>query len=156
MELKDYDSVQQSLDLSDGLVIVSEILDKSFEMPDNPSKFNDHLFSERFACPLDNIQIAEIEPRTFSFNSPHGACTKCSGLGKILKVDETLLFSEEISITEGGILPFKNIFRNFFAPVCGQTMHHNRSFFRKIKNFSIDLKILKNLLPLHLFLFLAH
>lgn len=103
------DSVQQSLDLSDGLIIISEILDRSFELPDYPKKFGDHLFSERFACPIDNIQIAEIEPRTFSFNSPHGACSQCSGLGKILKVDENLLFSKEISITEGGILPFKNM-----------------------------------------------
>ena len=87
-------------------------MDKSFEIPDYPKDFDDHLFSERFACPLDNIQIPEIEPRTFSFNSPHGACPECSGLGKILKVDEGLLFSEEISITEGGILPFKNMFEH--------------------------------------------
>ena len=106
------DSLEKSLKLSEGLVKVSEILDKSLEMPETPKSFNDHLFSERFACPIDNIQIPEIEPRTFSFNSPHGACPSCNGIGKILKVDAESVFSKEISITEGGILPFSNIFEH--------------------------------------------
>ncbi|MCH7641156.1 excinuclease ABC subunit UvrA [Patescibacteria group bacterium] len=106
------DSIEQALKLSDGLVILAEILDKSFEMPQYPKKFSDTLFSERFACPVDNIQIPEIEPRTFSFNSPHGACPTCNGIGKILKVEPDLVFSPEISITEGGILPFKNMFEH--------------------------------------------
>ena len=106
------ESVEQSLGLSDGLVIVSHIKDKSFDFPEFPKEFSDHLYSEKFACPIDNIQIPEIEPRTFSFNSPHGACENCAGIGKILKVDPDLLFSRELSITEGGILPFANIFEN--------------------------------------------
>ena len=81
-------------------------------MPDYPKKFEDHLFSEKFACPVDNIQISEIEPRTFSFNSPHGACPTCSGLGKILKVEPDFVFAPEISITEGGILPFATMFEH--------------------------------------------
>lgn len=104
------DSIGQALKLSEGLVILTEILDKTFEMPEYPKKFTDHLFSERFSCPVDNIQIPEIEPRTFSFNSPHGACPTCNGIGKILKIEPNLIFAPEISITEGGILPFKNIF----------------------------------------------
>ncbi|OGM12179.1 excinuclease ABC subunit A, partial [Candidatus Woesebacteria bacterium RBG_16_36_11] len=104
------DSLEQSLKLSEGLVMFSQILDKTFEMPTVPKSFKDHLFSEKFACPTDNIQIPEIEPRTFSFNSPHGACPMCLGIGKILKVDKNLIFSEELSITEGGILPFSNMF----------------------------------------------
>ena len=106
------DSVQQALNLSQGNVILSKILDKEFEFPEYPKKFNNFLFSELFACPLDNIQIPEIEPRTFSFNSPHGACPGCSGLGKILKVDPNIIFSGEISIKEGGILPFSNMFEH--------------------------------------------
>jgi len=82
------------------------MLDKSFEMPESPKIFSDHLFSERFACPIDNIQIPEIEPRTFSFNSPHGACPSCNGIGRILKVESSLVVSPEISISEGGLLPF--------------------------------------------------
>jgi excinuclease ABC subunit A len=106
------ESIEQSLKLSEGLVIVSEVMDASFEMPEIPKKMTDHLFSEKFACPIDNISLPEIEPRTFSFNSPHGACPTCMGIGKILKVDTERVFSEEISITEGGILPFSNIFEH--------------------------------------------
>jgi excinuclease ABC subunit A len=100
------------LKLSDGLVIISEIKDVSLEMPEYPKKYEDHLFSEKFSCPVDNIQIPEIEPRTFSFNSPHGACSTCSGIGKILKVDSNLIVSPELSIKEGGFLPFSNIFEH--------------------------------------------
>lgn len=106
------DSVEQALKLSEGLVIVSEVSDDTFEFPQYPKNFSDHLFSERFACPVDNIQIPEIEPRTFSFNSPHGACQTCNGLGKILKVEEDLVFSLELSIMEGAILPFGTMFEN--------------------------------------------
>lgn len=106
------DSIQKALLLSEGLVIISEIGDKGFEMPDFPKEMTDHLFSEKFSCPIDNISIPEIEPRTFSFNTPHGACPTCSGLGKILKVEPNLVFSDELTIKEGGILPFGHMFDN--------------------------------------------
>ncbi|MFI5241221.1 MAG: excinuclease ABC subunit UvrA, partial [Microgenomates group bacterium] len=106
------ESIQQSLNLSEGLVVLSQVLDSDFTMPDFPKKFEDHVFSERFACPVDNISLPEIEPRTFSFNSPHGACPTCTGLGKILKVDPELVFAPEITIMEGGILPFSNMFEH--------------------------------------------
>lgn len=104
------ENIEQSLKLSDGLVIVTHIKDNSLELPSNPKEFEDHLFSENFACPVDNIALPEIEPRTFSFNSPHGACPKCSGIGHILKVDPDSIFSWELSIMEGAILPFSNMF----------------------------------------------
>ena len=104
------DSIQQALNLSDGSVVLAEIKDKSFDIPEYPKEFSNHLFSERFACPVDNIELPEIEPRTFSFNSPHGACPSCTGLGKILKVEPELIFASELSITEGGILPFSSMF----------------------------------------------
>lgn len=103
------DSIQQALNLSGGTVTLAQVLDLGFEMPESPKKFENHLFSERFACPVDNISLPEIEPRTFSFNSPHGACPTCTGLGKILKIDPNLLFSDELTISEGGILPFANM-----------------------------------------------
>ncbi|MFC1710046.1 excinuclease ABC subunit UvrA [Patescibacteria group bacterium] len=103
-------SIEQSLKLSDGLLIVSEIKDKGFSIPEYPKVFQDHLFSERFSCPVDNIQIAEIEPRTFSFNSPHGACPKCLGIGHILKVNPDIIFAKDLTILEGGIIPFSNMF----------------------------------------------
>jgi len=80
------DSLQQALNLSEGLVIVSEIEDKGFDLPELPQKLTDSLFSEKFSCPVDNIEMPEIEPRTFSFNSPYGACPGCSGLGKFSKL----------------------------------------------------------------------
>ncbi len=104
------DSLSQALNLSEGSVILSEILDSDFEMSKTPKEFRDHLFSELFACPVDNIQIPEIEPRTFSFNSPFGACPDCSGLGKVLKIDPQKIFAFDLSITEGGILPFSRLF----------------------------------------------
>ncbi len=106
------DSIGQALNLSEGLVVFARVLDREFAMPPTPKSFEDHLFSERFACPVDNISLPEIEPRTFSFNSPHGACPICTGLGKILKVDPNLIFSPELSIMEGGILPFANMFEH--------------------------------------------
>lgn len=106
------DSLSNALKLSDGLTTLAIIKDAALEMPEYPKEFEDHLFSEKFACPQDNISLPEIEPRTFSFNSPHGACNQCSGIGKILKVEPNLLFSYDISITEGAILPFSNIFEN--------------------------------------------
>ena len=104
------ESIEAAISLSDGLVIVAEVLDSAFEFPDKPQKFADHLFSQRFACPVCNISIGEIEPRSFSFNSPHGACFKCAGIGSLLKIDPTLVFNPNLTISEGGILPYSKMF----------------------------------------------
>lgn len=103
-------SIEQALGLSDGLVIFTQVLDSALEFPEKPKKFEDNLFSERFACPVDNVQLPEIEPRMFSFNSPHGACTRCSGLGIILQVNQDLLINPRLTIDEGGILPYNRAF----------------------------------------------
>ncbi|MBI2268373.1 MAG: excinuclease ABC subunit UvrA [Candidatus Blackburnbacteria bacterium] len=105
-------SIEQGLALSDGLVMLSEVLDAGFDIPDNPKNLQDHLYSERFTCPVDNLSFPEIEPRTFSFNSPHGACPTCSGIGTLLKIDPTRIFNPELTIAEGGILPMSNMFEN--------------------------------------------
>jgi len=106
------DSVEQALKLSDGLLIISKVLDTGFEMPEYPKKFEDHLYSEKFSCPVDNISLPEIEPRTFSFNSPHGACPECSGIGRIRKVNPDLIFATELSVKEGGIIPYATTFEH--------------------------------------------
>lgn len=106
------DSMEQALGLSEGLVVVGHVQDKALEFPPIPKVIEDHLFSEKFACPFDNIQIPEIEPRTFSFNSPHGACPSCNGIGKKKKVNHELVFSPKLSITEGAILPFATMFEH--------------------------------------------
>ncbi len=105
-----FDSVSQALKLADGYVILCEVRDASFVIPDYPKDYIDHLYSEKFSCPKDNISLPEIEPRNFSFNSPHGACPTCTGLGKLLKVVPELVFSPDLSIMEGGILPFSSMF----------------------------------------------
>lgn len=129
------DDVEQALKLTEGLVVASEVLDKGFSMPESPKEFKDHLFSEKFACPIDNIQIPEIEPRSFSFNSPQGACEECNGIGKILKAEVDLVISEELSILEGGILPFQNMFEHdtwysrIILEVCRQNgINPNKAF----------------------------
>ena len=99
-------STEQGLKLADGFIIASVILDKTFEIPQYPKELRDHLFSEKFMCPVDNISLPEIEPRTFSFNSPHGACPKCNGLGSLRKVDEQAVMNPNLSVAEGAILPW--------------------------------------------------
>ncbi len=102
-------SIETAVKMGEGSVIASEVLDSSLEFPANPKKMEDHLFSERFACPVDNIALSEIEPRLFSFNSPHGACPTCSGLGSLLEIDETMVLNPILSIDEGGILPWSKL-----------------------------------------------
>ncbi len=101
--------VEQALKFGDGEMIISIIKDASFEMPEKPEKMEDQLFSEKFACPVDNLSLSEVEPRIFSFNTPHGACPECSGLGRVLNVDPELVFNDNLTINEGGIVPFFNI-----------------------------------------------
>lgn len=104
------DAVEQSLGLSQGLVYVGFIGDPGFEMPEHPKSVKDIVYSERFSCPVCNISIPEIEPRSFSFNSPHGACPHCSGIGSILSVDPGLVIAPALSLSEGGIIPFAKMF----------------------------------------------
>ncbi len=104
------DAVSQALTLSDGLVTVGVVEDSGFAFPDKPKKVHDHIYSEKFACPVCNISIPEIEPRSFSFNSPHGACGECSGIGTILTVDPDLVINPELTVSEGGLLPFARMF----------------------------------------------
>lgn len=105
-----FDAVEQAVKLSEGLVIFSRVLDKGFDLPSKPVKLEDRLFSQKFSCPVDNISFPDIEPRMFSFNSPHGACPTCTGLGTLLKIDEQLIINPRLTISEGGILPYANTF----------------------------------------------
>ena len=101
--------IEQGLRLGSGEILVAVILDSGFSIPEKPKKMEDELFSEKFACPVCNIFLSEIEPRIFSFNTPHGACPTCSGLGTILNVDRDLVFNENLTIAEGGITPYFNL-----------------------------------------------
>jgi len=74
-----------------------------------PRQFRDLIFSENFACPKCGFSMAEIQPRTFSFNSPYGACPTCSGLGTQMHADPELVIpNKNLSIAEGAIKPWIN------------------------------------------------
>jgi excinuclease ABC subunit A len=102
-------SLETALKLGEGFAIVSDVLDASLEFPANPIKMNDTLYSEKFACPKCNIALPEIEPRTFSFNSPHGACPTCTGLGSLLKIDPESILNPILTIAEGGVLAWSHL-----------------------------------------------
>ncbi|MBP7898511.1 MAG: excinuclease ABC subunit UvrA [Candidatus Gracilibacteria bacterium] len=90
------DSIEIALKHGEGLMIVL----------DNETK-EENVFSERFACPHCNISIPEISPRFFSFNSPHGACPTCHGLGTKLEIDPTLVLpNKDLTLAEGAIMPW--------------------------------------------------
>jgi len=90
------DSIEIALKHGEGLVVIQ----------DNDSK-KEETFSERFACPDCNISIPEISPRFFSFNSPHGACPSCHGLGTKLEIDGSLIMpNRELTLAEGAIMPW--------------------------------------------------
>lgn len=109
-KLRVSNDVEQALKFGNGELIIVIIEDKGFEIPEKPKKMQDHLFSEKFACPTCNISMPKVEPRIFSFNTPHGACPECNGLGTVLMVDRDLILNNNLTILEGGILPFANQF----------------------------------------------
>ncbi len=101
--------VEQALKLADGLVTASFVTDAGFSFPDKPKAMDDILFSEKFLCPNCGISLPEIEPRIFSFNTPHGACPTCNGLGTLLKVDPSLIVAPSLTLAEGAIIPFERV-----------------------------------------------
>ncbi|MGX5694594.1 excinuclease ABC subunit UvrA [Agromyces soli] len=94
------DSLETALRLTDGLVQINYVDEQG------PDAWQ--TFSEKLSCPNQHpIQLTEIEPRTFSFNAPFGACPECSGLGTRMSVDEELLLGDQaLSIADGVILPW--------------------------------------------------
>ncbi len=96
------DSLETALGLTDGLVVV-DFVDREPEAADRT-----RTFSEKLSCPNRHpLHLTEIEPRTFSFNAPFGACPVCSGLGTRMAVDVDLLIGDPtMSVNEGVILPW--------------------------------------------------
>ena len=94
------DSLETATQLSDGLVRIEEV------PRDAGAEARSWIYSERFACPVHGAVMAELAPRTFSFNSPHGACPQCTGLGFTLEIDPDLLVSPDRTLAEGAILPW--------------------------------------------------
>jgi excinuclease ABC subunit A len=88
-------SVETAAQLADGLVVI-DLVDGG-----------ELTFSEKFACPDHGVSLPELQPRIFSFNSPHGACPRCTGLGHQLEIDPDLLVPDPtLSIGEGALVPW--------------------------------------------------
>ncbi|MDR7082865.1 excinuclease ABC subunit A [Arthrobacter ginsengisoli] len=96
------DSVETALGLAEGRIL-AEFVDLDADDPERVRAFSEHL-----ACPNEHpLAIDEIEPRSFSFNNPFGACSACSGIGTKLEVDEELIIPNgELSLSEGAIAPW--------------------------------------------------
>ncbi len=96
-----FDSIQSALKVGNGTVVIS-------------SDGKDSLYSQRNACPHCNISLGDLEPRTFSFNSPFGACRECNGLGIRTEFDPDLIIPDRSkSILDGAIIPWSGHFATF-------------------------------------------
>ncbi|HEY8373509.1 MAG TPA: excinuclease ABC subunit UvrA [Pseudonocardiaceae bacterium] len=95
------DSVETALRLADGVVVLEFV-----DLPgDDPQR--ERTFSEHLACPVDGLSFEPFEPRSFSFNSPYGACPECTGLGIRKEVDPELVVPDpDLSLAEGAIAPW--------------------------------------------------
>jgi excinuclease ABC subunit A len=97
------DSVETALGLSGGIVILDFI-----DLPDN-DPHRERMYSEHLACLYDDLSFDELEPRSFSFNSPWGACPDCTGLGTKLEVDPELIVPDEAkTLAEGALAPWSS------------------------------------------------
>jgi excinuclease ABC subunit A len=90
------DSIETALKFGEGLMIIQDY-----------DTGKEEIFSEHFACTKCGVNIPEISPRSFSFNSPHGACPECHGLGTKLVIDEKLVIpNKNLTLAEGAIMPW--------------------------------------------------
>ncbi len=97
------DSVELALNLGDGEILVNLIKADDSE---------DIFYSEKLVDPATGQSFPEIEPHSFSFNSPHGACEKCSGLGIIKEIDPRMVYNPRLTIAEGAIFPWSRMADN--------------------------------------------
>lgn len=157
---KDYD-LEEDIDLEknkkhnievviDRLVIKDEVRSRLYESLETAAKlskgkvFVDVLgkeklvFSENFSCPLCNFSLTELEPRTFSFNAPYGACPDCKGLGVKLVMDVDLVIPDRNkTIAEGGIVPFGDDPENInYLKLENFCDHYGIDLNKKIKDFT--------------------
>jgi excinuclease ABC subunit A len=96
------DSIETALRLGEGVVLIAPA-----PRDGEPPEFDERRFSERYSCPYDGTTIDELEPRSFSFNSPHGACPTCTGLGTRLEIDPELVIPDRSkSVLKGAVVPW--------------------------------------------------
>ncbi len=111
------DSVETALNLGGGIIVVADVTE--------PERPRDRLFSEHLACPVCNISMPAIEPRTFSFNSPHGACPVCMGLGTQNAFDPELIVPNgDLSLAEGALHPWSRDSAVYYQALVEAAAHH--------------------------------
>ncbi len=104
------DSIETASGLADAIVEV--------ELTPREGKGETLTFSERFACLKCGTSMPELEPRMFSFNSPHGACERCTGLGSQREIDPELIVPDaSLSISEGALVPWANSSSNYYEQI---------------------------------------
>lgn len=109
------ESFETTLKLTDGIAIISSMDDD-----------NEILFSSRFACPTCGYSISDLEPRSFSFNSPKGACSSCDGLGIKQYINpEQVLHSPDISLAGGAIRGWDKRNMYYFQMIMSLAKHYN-------------------------------
>ncbi|WP_430866833.1 excinuclease ABC subunit UvrA [Demequina aurantiaca] len=101
------DSVETALRIADGLVVIDPV----------DSEIEPRRYSEKRACPNDHVlTLEEMEPRTFSFNAPYGACPECSGIGIKLEVDADLVVPDPgLSLNQGAVAPWSSMASEYFS-----------------------------------------
>ncbi|GAA2477751.1 excinuclease ABC subunit UvrA [Streptomyces thermolineatus] len=109
------DSVETALGLSGGMVVL-DFVDLAEDDPQRERMFSEHLY-----CPYDDLSFEELEPRSFSFNSPFGACPDCTGIGTRMEVDPELIVPDpEKSLDDGAVAPWSHGHtREYFARLVG-------------------------------------
>jgi excinuclease ABC subunit A len=99
------DSIETALRLGEGVVLIAPA-----SRDDAPPGFEERRYSEKYTCAYDGTTIDELEPRSFSFNSPHGACPACTGLGTRLEIDPDLVIPDRSkSLAQGALVPWSRM-----------------------------------------------
>ena len=124
--------VEQGLHISDGWINIAYVNDSDLSFPEKPKKLEVREFTEKRVYPSSGLPVPEIEPRMFSFNTPHGACPKCSGLGTILSIETSKVLAESLTLPEGAVVPFARMLENdtWFARLVRTVVEHNGADWR--------------------------
>ena len=128
------DSVETALRLGEGVIVVAAA---------DAGAFEEQRYSEKYSCPFDGYTIDELEPRSFSFNSPHGACPSCTGLGVRMEFDEDRVINRNLSISQGALVPWARM--SMTDSWYGRVVEG----VAKIRGFSVD-KPTRELAPEHI------
>lgn len=109
------DSIELSLNLGNGEVLINLVDAKDLQLAKSGTKVEsngDIFYSEKLVDPETGQSFPEVEPHSFSFNSPFGACPVCNGLGSIKEIDPSNIYNPRLTIAEGGIYPWARVIEN--------------------------------------------